>query len=193
MAENQFGAYHLAANPATFEIQRDNNFEFVVTNLDGILKPGADGTEANARIANAQEVLRFATVGAPFPNFTINTIPIRRGNSVMQAAGLPTFNGGSFKINDYIGCNSKDILLAWQYLAYNPVTERIGRMSEYKKDCYLLEYTPDYKEVVRTWVIKGAFVTGVTQNDYDQEGGNKVTATATIIYDAAYVDQSGLE
>lgn len=193
MADNTFGSYHLADNPDTYEIQRSNNFEFVVTDLDNLIKPGAEGTETNAKFTNAQEVLRFSTVGVPFPSFDIQTVSIRRGNSVMNAAGLPSFSQGSFQINDYIGCNSKDILLAWQYLAYNPVTEKIGRMSEYKKDCYLLEYTPDYSKIVRTWIVKGAFVTKVDQDSFDQENGNKRTVTATIVYDKAYIDQSELE
>ena len=52
--------YLLADNPNLYEIQRSNNFEFVVTNINNIVKPGFFGTERNAKIKNAQEVLRLS-------------------------------------------------------------------------------------------------------------------------------------
>ena len=64
MAIEQIGTYHLADNPQLFEIQRNNNYEFIVTDIDDILRAGAIGTESNARIKNAQEMLRLSVNGA---------------------------------------------------------------------------------------------------------------------------------
>lgn len=71
MAEN-FGAYHLANNPKMFEPARTNNFRFVVTDLDNILRVGFNPEDkgAGARIANAQEVLEFSVSKATIPQFT---------------------------------------------------------------------------------------------------------------------------
>lgn len=111
MAESnitQIGSYHLADNPDMYEIQRDNNFEFIVTDINGIVR--ADDEEST--IDNAQEVLRFSVVSAPVPFFTQGVIEIRRGNSVMKAAGAPTFDSGSLTVNDYIGADTKSALVA---------------------------------------------------------------------------------
>ena len=37
---NQYGAYHLADNPSLYEPQRTNNFTFIVTDIDNILRVG---------------------------------------------------------------------------------------------------------------------------------------------------------
>ena len=41
----EMGTYHLASNPNMFEIQRSNNFEFIITDIDGIMRAGMEGTE----------------------------------------------------------------------------------------------------------------------------------------------------
>ncbi|WP_300924719.1 hypothetical protein [uncultured Clostridium sp.] len=144
MAENQFGAYHLADNPDMYEIQRDNTFQFIVTGIDNLVR--ADSGEV---IPNAQEVLNFSVTSASIPMFSQEPIVIRRGNSVVKAAGVPSFTDGQIVVNDYIGADSKSVLMAWQNLSYNVRTEKIGRMKDYKKLCYLVEYSSDFK-IVRT-------------------------------------------
>jgi hypothetical protein len=187
MTDNQIGTYYLADNPELYEVQRDNNFEFVVEGLDRLLRAGATGDDDSDYITNGQEVLRFSTVSTFIPTFELGTIEIKRGNNTMKAAGVPTFQAGQFAINDYIGADSKSVLFAWQALAYNVKTEKVGRMSAYKKDCTLLEYTPDYK-LVRAWKLKGCWVSNVNQTDYNMENSGKKTVTATIQYDKAYID-----
>ena len=185
MAEN-FGAYHLANNPKMFEPARTNNFRFVVTDLDNILRVGytAEDDAKVAQIANAQEVLEFSVSKATIPQFTQEEIVIRRGNSVMKAAGIPTFNDGSLVINDYIGADGKSVLMAWQNLSYNVDTQMVGYMSDYKKNCWLIEYDPNYK-MVRQWVLYGCWVKGIQQEDFDMENGGKRMITAQIAYDYA--------
>lgn len=186
MAESnitQIGSYHLADNPDMYEIQRDNNFEFIVTDINGIVR--ADDEEST--IDNAQEVLRFSVVSAPVPFFTQGVIEIRRGNSVMKAAGAPTFDSGSLTVNDYIGADTKSALVAWQNLSYNVRTEKVGKMSEYKKTCYLAEYTPNY-ELVRTWKLFGCWISGLSEGEFNQEQTGKKTITATIQYDRAIME-----
>ena len=104
----------------------------------------------------------------------------------MKAAGIPTFNEGSLVINDFIGADGKSALMAWQNLSYDVRTEKVGRMKDYKKDCYLLEYTPDY-QLVRQWLLKGCWVSGITMSEFNQEQGEKRTVSATIQYDSAFM------
>lgn len=186
------GTYHLADNPNLYEIQRGNNFEFVVTDIDGIMRAGALGNEANARITNAQEVIRLSVVSCPIPHFQQSVVEIRRGNSVLKYAGIPTFNAGTVRVNDFIGADTKSVLMAWQNLSYNVKTEKVGLAGDYKKDCYLIEYTPDY-QAVRQWKLHGCWISNITENDYDSENSDKHQISCEIQYDRAEIDMAEVE
>lgn len=109
---SQYGTYHLADNPELYEVQRSNNFEFIVTGIDNILRAGANETDENAFITNASQTLRFSVVQSSIPMFSQEVIRIQRGNTVMKAAGVPTFNDGSLVVNDFIGADTKSALMA---------------------------------------------------------------------------------
>ena len=184
------GAYYLADNPNLYEPQRTNHFELVVPGLDNIIKMGMTGTEANSKIANGSEVLRLSVESATIPSFSLGEIAIRMGNSVMYAAGSPEFSAGTIVCKDYIGAESKEVLYAWLGCAYDPETDKIGTLSDYKKDAYLIEYTPDYQKV-RQYVLKGCWVTSVTESDRNKEDTAEASkVTASIRYDKGYIDRS---
>lgn len=190
---SHIGTYHLAANPNMFEVQRSNNFEFVITDIDGIVRAGMEGTESDIVriIKNAQEVISLSVVSTSVPHFTQNVIEVRRGNSVLKYAGVPSFSEGSLEVNDYIGADTKSVLMAWQNLSYNVKTEKVGLVSEYKKDCYLIEYAPD-GQVVRQWRLQGCWISGISEPAYNAEENGKRAISATIQYDKAAIDVSGL-
>ena len=183
--DNTYGTYHLADNPALYDPMRNNTFEFVVTGLDKLLRVGADGSEENAYITNAQEVLRLSVDSASIPMFTQEVIPVKRGNSTIKFAGTPSFASGSIVVNDWIGADSKSALMAWQNLSYNVKTDRVGNAADYKKDCWLIEYTPDYTKQVRQWQLKGCFISGLSEDAYSMSSDGKKTISATIEYDRA--------
>lgn len=182
------GTYHLADNPNLYEVQRVNNFEFVVMNINNIVKAGLKDTKAN-RIANAQEILRLSVSEASIPHFTQQPITVKRGNSTLKYAGIPDFSEGSITVIDYIGADTKAILMAWQNLSYNVTTEKVGLVSDYKKDAYLIEYTPDM-QVVRQWKLHGCWISGLSEPNYNSETNEKHTITVTIQYDRAEIDNS---
>ena len=191
MPNTQIGTYHLADNPHLFEVQRNNTYEFVVTDIDGIIRAGATGTETNARIANAQEMLRLAVTKAAIPHFKQETVAIKRGNSTLKYAGVPSFEAGSFTFNDFIGADIKSILKAWQNLSYNVKTEKVGSLdvTNYKKNCYLIEYTPDFRKV-RTWILYGCWISSLSEEPYTSDNGEKHSIECTIEYDRAEIDLS---
>ena len=192
MAQNMaHGTYHLADNPALFEVQRNNNFEFIVTDLDGIQRAGSTGAESNAFIKNAQEMLRLSVTKAFIPHFQQEVVNVKRGNSTLKYAGVPTFEGGTVEFNDFVGADTKAILMAWQNLTYNIKTELVGSVmtKNYKKDCYLMEYTPDYN-LVRTWVLHGCWISQLSEGEYSAEDGQKHSISATVQYDWAEIDLS---
>jgi len=183
------GTYHLAANTNLYEIQRTNNFEFIVTDIDGISRAGMLGGETNGTIGNAQEILRLSVSSASVPHFQQAAIEVKRGNSSMKFAGVPQFSSGEIKFNDYIGASAKETLLAWQNLSYNVVTEKVGLASDYKKDCYLIEYTPDYQKV-RQWKLHGCWVSELQEDAFDHDTNDKKKITLKIEYDRAELDTS---
>ena len=181
----QVGAYHLADNPDSYEIQRNNNFVFVVTGIDNIVNVGSSDNQV---IPNAEQVLKFSVVSAPVPTFSQNPIEIRRGNSVMKAAGLPSFRDGQVVVRDFIGEDSKSALMSWQNLSYNVKTERVGKMRDYKKTCYLQEYDVNFSRIVRTWRMMGCWVSGLEQDNFDVTSGDEKRITATISFDKAFME-----
>lgn len=190
-ATDPFGTYILADNPNIYEPQRTHDFEFIITDIDNLLKAGADGSSPSDYISNVQEVLRISLSTAFVPHFALNTIEVPRGNnSVKFAGGVSSWKGDSLKFRDWIGAETKEALMAWHNLAYDIRTEKVGLASDYKKECYLIEYTPD-RQVVRTWVLHGCFVTEVSEDDRDHESNNAQSMiTATISYDRAEILRS---
>ena len=192
VTDTPMGTYVLADNPNLYQPQETNHFEFVVEGLDNILRAGALGTETNARLANAKEVLRISVSQAFIPHFEQNAIEVKRGNSTVKFAGTPTFNAGEVVLNDYIGADTKAVLMAWQNLSYNVRTDKVGLASDYKKQAWLVEYTPDY-QVVRKWILYGCWVSNISESAYNQENNDKNQITATIQYDRGAIDTSELE
>lgn len=183
----QISAYHLADNPKLFEPQRSNNFDFIVTDIDNIIRSDARDTDTNKTIPNAQNILHFGVVSSSLPMFTQEVITVNYGNSVMKAAGKPTFSDGTLVVNDYIGADTKSVLMAWQNLSYNVRTDKVGRMADYKKNCYLQEYTPDW-QLIRTWRLIGCWVSGLSEDQFSHDSDDKKTITATITFDKAYME-----
>ena len=64
------GTYHLADNAKQFEVQRSNNFEFIVS-FDKAMKRAGYNSEVAETIdaRQAQEVLRLSVVSASAPSF----------------------------------------------------------------------------------------------------------------------------
>lgn len=187
MPENM-GTYHLADNPKLYEPARSNNFEFVVTDVDRLLRAGVKESalaEESNYITNAQETLRVSVVASSVPHFTLGVLDVKRGNNTMHVAGTPTFDNHTLILNDFMGARTKSALLAWQAQAYDVRTEKVHRMDNYKHDCYLYEYSPDYDEVIRKWRMVGCWVSGLSEDNFNNEENNKRTITATIVYDKA--------
>ncbi len=180
------GTYYLADNPQFYEPQRSNSFTFYVSGLNGILpKMFLSSTDGN----DEGKVLELSVKSSTVPHYTIEPITITRGNNQMKFAGKPTFGSGKITVNDYIGANTKEILMAWQRLAYNVETEKVGLAKDYKKTGYLLEYTPDY-QLVRTWVLVGCWVSDLSEGDFNHDNTEAKTMDVTIQYDRAYIDTS---
>lgn len=187
--EKNIGAYHLAQNPTLYEPSRSNNFEFQIVGLPDRLRyagveESSSVSDEKKYVKNAAEVIRVSVQASSVPHFQLSKIEIKRGNSSMKVAGTPTFDSGTLICNDYIGARTKDVLEAWKALAYDVNTQMVQRMSNYKMEAYLIEYTPDYEEV-RRWHMYGCWCSNVSEDNFSNEQNDKRSITATIEYDYA--------
>lgn len=180
------GTYHMASNSNLYEPQRTTDFEFVVTDLDNLV------TLDGRTIPNAQELLRLAVVSCPIPHFTQDALATRRGNGVLKFAGVPTFADGTVVVRDWIGADTKAIVMAWQNLSYNVETQKVGLASDYKKSAYLIEYSPDLQKV-RQWKLEGCWISGLQEGTYSKEDSSLNQITISIQYDSARLDTTDVD
>lgn len=181
----QIGSYHFSADPEIYEIQRGNNFEFVIdSKLNGVAALG----EETKTFARAQEYIRLSVSATSVPHFSQNPIEVRRGNTAVKYAGVITFPSGSLECYDFIGAEIKDILMGWQAKSGNPLTQQVGLQAEYKYPARLIEYTPDYKKKVRTWRLDGCWISNMDEDQYSVDANGSRKIRCTIEYDRAYVE-----
>lgn len=194
MADQSLNTLHISENLAAYEAARNSFFVFYVdpTQLTNLYSPDFDPDSGEAKVEDgtrfdgqmASDALRLNVVKSSVPNFTIEPLEYRRGNDVVKFAGVPSFKDGSITVDDVVGLRTKDMLYSWQYLAYNPITRKGGRMKDYKKTCTLIEYTQDYEQI-RYWTLYGCFITGIDEGDFDRESDGKRQITVSISYDRA--------
>lgn len=197
MADLSLNTLHISGNLADYEAARNSFFVFHVdpSELDNLYSPDFDPDSGEATVTDgtrfdnqmASDALRLNVVKSSVPSFTIATHEYRRGNDVIKFAGVPTYKDGSITIDDVVGLRVKDMLYAWQYLAYNPITRKGGRMTDYKKTCTLIEYTQDYEQI-RYWTLYGCFITGIDEAEFDRTNDGKRQLTVTISYDRAVMN-----
>jgi hypothetical protein len=185
---NSLSAQHISTNLANYEAARTGFFSLIVDDIDNIIRASFSGDTRDAadsdKVARAQEILKLNVVKAPAPHFSLTKLSYRRGNDVVNFAGVPDFSDGSIVVDDVVGMDTKSILMAWQGLAYNVHTRKGGRMKDYKKNCTLIEYTQDFEQI-RSWTLHGCWIQNITEGDFDKESDGKRQLTATIVYDRA--------
>lgn len=184
--------YHLSTGvERSYQPAKGNFFEFIIEDLGDLLKPGVDENLAEDQdyITNGQEAIRLTVHETTIPHFQLGTLSIRRGNSVVKYAGVPTFEAGSLVCTDMIGAQSKAILEAWKNLAYNVLTDKGGRAYTtdgrgYKRNATLIEYTADHVRV-RSWKLIGCWISDIDEPNYNMETDDIRRVTCTLEYDRA--------
>lgn len=184
--KESWGTYHISSNLENFEVARSNFFTFVVENIDDLVRSDfalVDPDESDI-IRNGQEVIKLSVAKSSVPHFTIDPIEIRRGNSVVKYAGNPSFDAGSLECQDFVGIGTKDVLMAWQALAYDVVNDRGGRAARYKKNCTLVEQAQDGEEI-RHWELIGCWISAISEDDFDVTADGERRISCTIQFDRA--------
>lgn len=177
------GAYHFADNKELYEIQRSNNFEFYVTGLSGL-------TPVNGGVPfkNPEASIQIACSSAFVPHYSQNAISVKRGNTEVKYAGTISFGNGSVECYDFIGVETKSVLMAWQALSGNPANQTVGLQKDYKKTAYIIEYSPDYAQVVRTWKLDGCWISSLDEDGYSAGANDAHKVRVTIEYDRATLE-----
>ena len=196
---NSLSAAHISANLANYEAARSGFFSLIVDNINNIISAAYTGDPAAAQDSDkigdkAQETLKLNVINAPVPHFSLKKESYRRGNDVVNFAGVPEFSDGEITIDDVVGLDTKSIIMAWQGLAYNVHTRKGGRMKDYKKDCTLIEYTQDFEQI-RSWKLYGCWISNIQEDNFDKENDGKRKIRATLVYDRAIMElpQTGAE
>jgi len=123
------GAYHFSANKELYEIQRGNNFDFIIDkSLNNLLAYGSE----TKTFPNAQEYIRLSVSSTSVPHFSQEVINVKRGNTDVKYAGVMTWGSGELSCYDFIGVETKDILMAWQAKSGNPLYQTVGQQKDYK-------------------------------------------------------------
>lgn len=181
-----WGTYHISSNLKEYEVARPNHFTFIAENMGDLIRSdfALENPSDEDLIKNGQEILKLSVTKASIPHFSINPIEIRRGNSVIKMAGNPTFDAGSLEVQDFVGLDTKSVIMAWQARAYDVINDRGGRMVNYKRNCTLVEYTPDFEEI-RHWELIGCWISDITEDEFDKSADGERKISCTIQYDRA--------
>ena len=175
-----FGAYHMIGQD-DWEPQRTNNFEVQFMDIGGL--SSIDG--GIAMPTNASDCLTLSTVSVSGLNTQIPALDVSYGNNTIHYAGKPSYSDLTISFNDYIGIQTERIIMAWSKLVYDPKTEKIGRASVYKKNGYLLEFSPD-GDYIKMWQLEGCFPGDVSFDEYSNDNNSIRKINVTFHVDKYY-------
>lgn len=173
------GTSYIVANQEKFEPGRQSDFIMKVKfkrdlyDTNGVLVAKAD---------EATEQLALSIKNFTGPAYTLEKIPIRTGNGVVNYAGAPSLNDGSISFTDYIGAKTEAILFAWYCMAHNPVSDKIGFKEYYAQDSILYKWAPNGTRQV-SWWLKGCWLNSWNIGTLDKSNPTQRELSTTIVYD----------
>jgi len=173
MAYESLGPSHF--NDQGWELQRTNNFEIFITDLD----------------ENKRKIITLSVASGFLPDEGNDPIDISYGNTKVSVAGV--FSGatdGSIVVRDVIQQDVEKIIEDWRSKVYNKETGAVGMASEYKKPARIVQYAPDGTHA-RTWKLEGVWPSRVNYGTLDYESNNIKTIDITLRYDLAKIDPDG--
>lgn len=163
-------AEHIAAQAAGFEPQRQSNWEFEVE-----LGSGDD-----------KEIIRLSAISFALPNENNDPLELPYGNEKVYAAGKANFDASALVLRDYVDQETRNAILRWRRLVYDPETGAVGLARDYKKRASIVLKGPDGSTVYdREVELIGCWPQAVTAGTLDYSAGDPVQIEVTIQYDKA--------
>ena len=206
---NKLGTYHISSDIQNYESARSNFFALLIEDFDDLLYPEFSTTGENAgneyvtgtRFGkkSGQEVIKLSVNKMFVPHFTLGQVEVRRGNSIVKFTDTPTWDSGTIELQDFVGLETKNVLMAWQALAYDVVSDTQGRAGDwvdkdgvahrgYKRNCTLVEYSPDHEQI-RYWNLIGCWISAISESTFDVEATGARSLSVTLQYDRAIMHQ----
>lgn len=204
---NKLGTYHISSDIQNYESARSNFFTLLIDDLDDLLYPEFSNTGENPDNEyvtrrtgrTGQEVIKLSVNKMFVPHFTLGTIEVRRGNSVVKFTDVPQWPEGTIELQDFVGLETKNVLMAWQALAYDVVSDTQGRAGDwvdtdgvahrgYKRKATLVEYSPDFQQI-RYWELIGCWISAISESNFEVDGTGARSISCTLQYDRAIMHQ----
>ena len=173
------GTSYMLSNKAKFEPGRTSDFILKIKftrdlyDMEGELVCTAD---------DAQEDLALSLRDYTGPQLTVDPIPLRTGNGIINYAGQPTVANSAISFTDYIGMKTEMILLAWYSMAHNIMNDKIGFKEYYSQDGILYKWAPNGTRVISWWLL-GCWINEYNQGQFSRQNPELRQFSTTIIYD----------
>lgn len=160
-------AQHIGGQaPGEFELQRQNNGLLYIVGLDG----------------NIDNVITLGLSSFPIPKVSQGIIEVRYLNEARKFPGNVTFDDLSIVFRDYVDRNMAGILLRWRRLCYDPVTGKIGRVAQAKKQARIVLFSPT-GDLEREYELQGVWPSAFDGGEIDFSAEDGVNITLTLTYD----------
>jgi len=116
------------------------------------------------------------------PSFEDESIKLDHINTYRKIRGKREWQTMDMTLYDPITPSGAQAVMDWARLSYESVTGRAGYSDFYKKDLVLNVLGP-VGDIVSEWVIKGAFITSMSQGDFDWSNSEVAELQITVDMD----------
>ena len=116
------------------------------------------------------------------PNFEDEEVKLDHINTYRKIRGKREWGNMDMTLYDPITPSGAQAVMDWARLSYESVTGRAGYSDFYKKDLILNVLGP-VGDIVSEWVIKGAFITSMSQGDFDWATSDVAELSITVAMD----------
>jgi len=136
----------------------------------------------NRFVLYADGIPSFMVKNVTAPNFTDESIKLDHINTYRKIRGKREWGDMDLTMYDPVTPSGAQAVMDWARISYESVTGRSGYSDLYKKDLTLNVLGP-VGDVVSEWVIKGAFITNMSQGSFDWSSSEPVELTITVAMD----------
>lgn len=136
----------------------------------------------NRFVLYADGIPSFMVKNVTAPNFTDDSIKLDHINTYRKIRGKREWGDMDLTMYDPVTPSGAQAVMDWARISYESVTGRSGYSDLYKKDLTLNVLGP-VGDVVSEWVIKGAFITNMSQGSFDWSSPEPVELTITVAMD----------
>ena len=136
----------------------------------------------NRFVLYADGIPSFMVKNVTAPNFTDESIKLDHINPYRKLRGKREWGDMDLTMYDPVTPSGAQAVMDWARISYESVTGRSGYSDLYKKDLTLNVLGP-VGDVVSEWVVKGAFITNMSQGSFDWSSSDPVELTITVAMD----------